>query len=188
MARGSAGLCFKSKCRAFTRVEISFDCSMQTGDVIEVKTGGNLGFLHDRSFFVQTYRNYCVTSHQPPKFQQRPFGNWIPDHCPRNCHRGTLQMSHWLSNLATRITSQEPTPTTNPPFPSPSSWWRLLGDSSIQVIPGGQGSGQIYQWGGLDLQDLLDLDPEFVRTTIPSISTLGWFFFHQSTHVGGLWG
>ena len=141
MARGSAGLCFKSKCRAFTRVEISFDCSMQTGDVIQVKSGGNFGFLRDRSFFAQTYRNYCVTSHHPPNSSRgRKLNSWsLPS-----------ELSPWDSPdvpLTFKFGDQDHLPGTHPQPPTPPSPPLLLGDASLvtalyKLSPGGRGAAR----------------------------------------------
>ena len=162
MARGSAGLCFKSKCRAFTRVEISFDCSMQTGDVIQVKSGGNFGFLRDRSFFAQTYRNYCVTSHHPPNSSSA-----LSETEFLIIALGTVTVGLSRCPIDFQIWRPEP-----PQPPTPPSPPLLLGDASMvtalyKLSPGGSGAARFKR--------STRFSPEFVRTTIPSISfsTLG---------------
>ena len=135
MARGSAGLCFKSKCRAFTRVEISFDCSMQTGDVIEVKTGGNFGFLRNRSLFCSNSSELLRHQSPTPKFQQRSETEFLI------IALGTVTVG--LSRCPIDFQIWRPgSPPRNPPSPP-----LLLGDASLvtalyKLSPGGRGAAR----------------------------------------------
>ena len=91
MGRGSAGLCCKSKCYAFTRMEISFDCSMQTWNEIEIESEANFSML-------------------------KIFPHHLPNSSPLQetefliiaCHRGTLHCPDVPSTL--KFGDQDPPP------------------------------------------------------------------------------
>ena len=120
----------------------------------------------------------------------RPAGNWIPDHCPR-------MLSPWDSPLSrcpvdSQIWQPRPPPTLLSPLPS--SWWRLLGDSSMRVVPRGAGSGQIYTLNSVEQSfhqsrsPFLHVFPSIGGCHLGKTSAIrGWYlqgFWHQPNESG----
>ena len=150
---------------------------MQIWNGIETEPGSNL---------TKYNQNYFLTISQIPALQETEFLIIALEYC----HRGTPHCPDVPSTL--KFGNQDHPP---PPWaPLPSSWWRLLGDSSMRVVPRGAGSGQIYTLNSVEQSfhqsrsPFLHVFPSIGGCHLGKTSAIrGWYlqgFWHQPNESG----